>query len=86
MIKNGEMYLLETPWSNAVIMHYVSIGITYYKVYLYKACVNIVPVNIKLSCKKKKQKLVARYWCDCCSNQSPVISNGFCINTVLTNE
>lgn len=56
--------MFETPRSNAVIMHYMSIGITYYKVYLYNVCVSIVPVNIKLLC-KKKQKLVASYWCDC---------------------
>lgn len=47
--------MLETPRSNAVIMHNVSIGITYYKVYLYNVYVNIVPVNIKLSCKKKAE-------------------------------
>lgn len=35
----------------------MSIGITYYKLYLYNVCLNIVPVNIKMSCKESRNQL-----------------------------
>lgn len=45
--------------TDTVIKHYVSIGITYYKVYLYNVCVNIVSANIicNILCKNVTNQL-----------------------------